>query len=61
MDWGKTLLSASNLIGGISLIQAVKNNLYSVAFIFIAHATGMITEFMADVLKETLKKWEVLI
>lgn len=49
MDWGKTLLSASNLMGGISLIQAVKNNPYSVAFIFIAHATGMITEFMADV------------
>lgn len=49
MDWGKTLLSASNLIGGVSLIQAVKSNPYSVAFIFIAHATGMITEFMADI------------
>ena len=49
MDWGKTLLSASNLMGGISLIQAVKNNPYSVAFIFIAHATGIVTEFMADV------------
>lgn len=49
MDWKQTLLSASNLMGGISLIQAVKNNPYSIAFIFIAHATGMITEFMADV------------
>lgn len=49
MDWRKTLLSANNLIGGVSLIQAVKNNPYSVAFIFIAHATGMITEFMADI------------
>ena len=49
MDWRKTLLSANNLIGGVSLIQAVKNNPYSVAFIFIAHTTGMITEFMTDV------------
>lgn len=49
MDWKQTLLSASNLMGGISLIQAVKNNPYSIAFIFIAHATGMVTEFIADV------------
>ncbi|MBC2855493.1 hypothetical protein H3N56_03155 [Cetobacterium sp. 2A] len=49
MDWSKTLMSTSNLAATIGISQTIKHNPLSVSFILIAHTTGMITEFIADV------------
>lgn len=49
-DVAATLLSASNLMLAVSLGQNVlKGSPLTLAFIFIAHGTGLITEFTADV------------
>lgn len=49
-DWASTLLSASNLMLAISFGQNVlKGSPLTLSFIFIAHGTGLVTEFMADI------------
>lgn len=50
VEWSKIFTSTSNLMGVLGLTQTVvKSDPVSVSFILIAHTTGMITEFMADV------------
>lgn len=49
-DMAATLLSASNLMLAISFGQNIlKGSPLTLSFIFIAHGTGLVTEFMADI------------
>ncbi|GAA6326308.1 hypothetical protein F350042L8_34060 [Fusobacterium ulcerans] len=49
-DMAATLLSASNLMLAISFGQNIlKGSPLTLSFIFIAHGTGLVTEFIADV------------
>lgn len=49
MDLEKSIMSTTNLVGAIGLSQTIKSSPIPLAFILVAHTTGMITEFMADV------------
>lgn len=49
IDTTTTILSGINLAGGVGLLTGASSAPPLLAFIFIAHGTGMVTEFIADV------------